>query len=215
MSEELPFLLQEGENLVKDAALMLYFGVGIMNIGYAGGGISSLGLGGGVITSKQYKREKSVFDSTPCHVYLTNNRIVFVKAKLTITFTKEKSLENIFSDIPLESIEGLYPGTKFKQHATIDLSVRSPKGEMDTISVAFLDQAAGMGLKRYKRAPERDNFINALEEQRKKLISAKKIPADLSSKKSDEDPLRLLKVRFAKGEITKDEYEEMKSLLES
>jgi len=54
-----------------------------------------------------------------------------------------------------------------------------------------------------------------LKNKEKSLLVLKKIPADLSSKKSDEDPLRLLKVRFAKGEITKDEYEEMKSLLES
>jgi len=30
----------------------------------------------------------------------------------------------------------------------------------------------------------------------------------------DEDPLKILKVRFAKGEISKEEYEEMKSVLE-
>ena len=31
---------------------------------------------------------------------------------------------------------------------------------------------------------------------------------------SDDDPLLILKKRFAKGEITKEEYEEMKSVLE-
>jgi len=31
---------------------------------------------------------------------------------------------------------------------------------------------------------------------------------------SEEDPLKILKVRFAKGEITKEEYDEMKSVLE-
>jgi len=31
---------------------------------------------------------------------------------------------------------------------------------------------------------------------------------------SDDDPLKILKVRFAKGEITKEEYEDMKSALE-
>ncbi|MBT3762185.1 MAG: hypothetical protein HOF89_06370 [Candidatus Nitrosopelagicus sp.] len=31
---------------------------------------------------------------------------------------------------------------------------------------------------------------------------------------SDDDPLKILKVRFAKGEISKEEYEEMKSTLE-
>lgn len=32
--------------------------------------------------------------------------------------------------------------------------------------------------------------------------------------KTDEDPLKILKVRFAKGEITKEEYDDMKSALE-
>ena len=32
-------------------------------------------------------------------------------------------------------------------------------------------------------------------------------------KKSDEDPLKVLKSRLAKGEITKEEYEELKELL--
>ncbi len=33
-------------------------------------------------------------------------------------------------------------------------------------------------------------------------------------KSSDDDPLKILKVRYAKGEISKEEYEEMKSALE-
>lgn len=32
--------------------------------------------------------------------------------------------------------------------------------------------------------------------------------------RDDADPLQILKVRFAKGEITKEEYEEMRKLLE-
>ena len=33
--------------------------------------------------------------------------------------------------------------------------------------------------------------------------------------KSDDDPLNILKQRYAKGEITKAEYQEMKKVLES
>ena len=36
----------------------------------------------------------------------------------------------------------------------------------------------------------------------------------LPSKESEEDPLQILKKRLALGEITKDEFEEMRSLLE-
>ena len=32
---------------------------------------------------------------------------------------------------------------------------------------------------------------------------------------NDEDPLKILKIRFAKGELSKSEYEEMKKVLEA
>jgi len=35
-----------------------------------------------------------------------------------------------------------------------------------------------------------------------------------NSTSNDDDPLKILKIRFAKGEITKEEYDEMKSMLE-
>tara|TARA_R110002153_G_scaffold247735_1_gene403910 strand:- start:4299 stop:4430 length:132 start_codon:yes stop_codon:yes gene_type:complete len=42
------------------------------------------------------------------------------------------------------------------------------------------------------------------------------VPYDLPyAKNRKEDPLRILKKRFAKGEITKEEYEESKKLLKS
>jgi hypothetical protein len=214
MSIDLPFLLHEGEELIKDASVMQYFGVGIINVGFGAGGISSSGIAGGIMTSKQQKREKSIFDATNCHVYLTSKRIIFVKAYFNLSVSKEKSLENIFSDIPLEHIEGIYPSTKLMMHTTIDLSVKSPDGTINKISFAFLDSAAGIGMKRYKRAQERDEFIAAIEEQRKRLFNSKQNPLSQSSVKSDEDPIKLLKIRYAKGEISKEEYEEMKSLLD-
>jgi hypothetical protein len=38
-------------------------------------------------------------------------------------------------------------------------------------------------------------------------------PAEING--ADDDPIRILKVRFAKGEISKEEYEEMRKTLES
>lgn len=42
------------------------------------------------------------------------------------------------------------------------------------------------------------------------------VPSDLPYQKTkNESPLDILKIRFAKGEITKDEYEESKRMMES
>lgn len=46
-------------------------------------------------------------------------------------------------------------------------------------------------------------------------IIRQKVPAPVVAPKAEEDPLKLLKIRFVKGEITKEEYEEMKKVLES
>lgn len=42
------------------------------------------------------------------------------------------------------------------------------------------------------------------------------VPSDLPYQKTkNESPLDILKIRYAKGEITKDEYEESKRMMES
>lgn len=210
MPSELPFYLQPGEEIVRDAAVMQYYGVSLINLGFAGGGITDGGLGGGIFTSKQHKREKSLFDATNCHAYLTNNRLVFVKAKFNLGVTEETGLDTIFSDIPLNFIEGLVPGKKLT-HPTIDLSVRSPNGEINKIAVAFLISGGKKSFfENVNRTPERDEWIKLIESYRQGLLQKAHQPPS----KHEEDPIKILKLRYAKGEITKDEYNEMLGLLE-
>jgi len=212
-SGKLPFYLQPDEEIVKDAPVIQYYGVGIINIGFGGGAIGDSGIGGGIFSSKQHKREKSIFDAVNCHVYLTNKRIVFVRASFDLGVTKETGLDTIFSDIPLNAIEGITAGTKLYLHTTIDLSVRSPAGEINKISFAFLDAGGTPGTitaGKYRRGSERDEFLNLIEIKRKEFFGDLVKP---SVKKHDEDPIKILKVRFAKGEITKEEYAEMMNLL--
>lgn len=214
-STKLPFYLLPDEEIVKDAAVIQYYGIGIITVGFGGGAIGDSGFGGGIFTSKQQKREKSVLDATNCHVYLTNKRLVFVKAAFSMNLTaiNEVAQETIFSDIPLNSIEGITPGTKFMIHATIDLSVRAPTGEINTISFAFLDNAGRSArdmFARNRRVAERDEFLKLIESKRQQFHDT----AIKSQIKEDvEDPIKILKIRLAKGEITKEEYDEMMNLI--
>lgn len=210
--DKLPFYLQPGEEIVKDAPVIQYFGIGIINIGFGGGAIGDSGFGGGIFSSKQHKREKSIFDAESCHAYLTNKRIAFVRAFFDFAVTKETGLDTLFSDIPLNAIEGIQPGTKFFLHTTIDLSVRSSTGEINKISFAFLDSAGKSETgenTRYKRTKERDEFLRLIEEGRHNFVNTTITPVE----KNTEDPIKILKIRFAKGEITKEEYEEMMEIL--
>jgi hypothetical protein len=197
---QIPFILNQGEKVILDTSSVQYYGVGITNVGFFGGGAFS-GLFGGITTSQQTKREKSFWDAQNCHVYLTNLRIVFVKAKLGFA-NKEAKLENVISVIPLEAIEGIYAGSKL-MNPTAELSVKFLSGEINKIAFAFLSVGLSTSFK-HKRGSERDEWIKTLEKCRADVTQ--NVPID-------EEPLRILKLRYAKGEVTKDEYEQIKKEL--
>lgn len=52
-----------------------------------------------------------------------------------------------------------------------------------------------------------------LKNQLSEVVERQDVKGNLGS--ADYNPLQILKMRFAKGEITKEEYEEMRKLLES
>jgi len=184
---ELPFFLQKGEKIIKDVSVMQYYGAGIVNVGFVGGKVFGSGFFGGVTTTEKKKREKSIFDAQNCHVYLTNKRLVFVKSKIDLLKGEEKKLENVFSDIPLGFIEGMQSGTKFKINPTIDMSVRQPDGEINTVAFAFLkikESGTGISLNPFKtmknittafkpaRVEERDEWMTLITKTREKLINS-------------------------------------------
>ena len=61
---------------------------------------------------------------------------------------------------------------------------------------------------------KRDEWVKAIE----KCVAefSKNIPGDTpkTNKQNEEDPLKILKLRFAKGEITSEEYQQIKDALE-
>ncbi len=188
---DLPFILQRGEKLIRDVQAQ-YFGVALVSIGVVGGNVSGSNWFGGVSRSKLVKREKSIADAQNCHAYLTNRRIVFVKRTIT------GKLQGIFNDIHLENIQGIYSSTKFLVMPTVDLAVRSPSGEIDKIAFAFQ--------KIENKVEERDKWV--------KLIKQYKGSASSEAVEDDETPLKILKLRYAKGEISKKEFEKMKKEFE-
>jgi len=149
-----------------------------------------------------------MFDAQNSHVYFTDRRLVAVKADIAFFGGSEKSLGNVISEIPYEQIVGVQPGTKLG-HSTIDLSVKSPSGEMNGISILFLMETSGF--KTNKRTSERDDCIQTILEMREKDIQPKVAPAVSQM----EDPIQTLKLRYAKGEISKAEFEDMMQVLKS
>jgi hypothetical protein len=62
-----------------------------------------------------------------------------------------------------------------------------------------------------------DYISRAVQENLRRMSSAPTPPATTNQQSpliSPEDPLQILKLRFARGEITKEQFEEMKKALE-
>jgi len=60
-------------------------------------------------------------------------------------------------------------------------------------------------------APQYRRVLDAIEKRRQEL-RLERIDHNTQHSRDDE-PLKILKIRYAKGEITKDEFEEMKEIL--
>jgi hypothetical protein len=58
-----------------------------------------------------------------------------------------------------------------------------------------------------------ESQITSIEASKDNAVTAISKPTKVSN--SDDNPLRILQIRFAKGEISKEEYEEMRKILES
>ncbi len=63
-------------------------------------------------------------------------------------------------------------------------------------------------------APEYQRVLNAIEKRRQEL-RLERIDKNTQNIGGDDEPLRILKIRCAKGEITKEEFEEMKETMKT
>lgn len=189
MPAVLPFNLQPDEAVLKDAPLISYDTQ------------TKQDFVGTAINMK---------NSTLTHAYLTDRRLVFIETQVkfegSIIFggdQKEVGFGNMLSDIPFSSIEGVSPNTSLLSKGVIDLAKRLPDGGINKISLVFIK---GRGP---ERVPERDEWIRLIESYRKTALENIAQPPAGEA----DDPLKILKLRFAKGEITKEEYTEIMELL--
>ena len=85
--------------------------------------------------------------------------------------------------------------------------------EQEKISIAHAAEHEQNAKEHYQKEVER---VGGTPEQRKRLKRNLGIEYDEEENKisGEEDPIKALKLRFAKGEITKEEFLEMKSMLE-
>jgi hypothetical protein len=160
---ELTFILQKGEKILKEAGRIQYAGPTMTSFGMGTGLGTNLtqntGLGTGIFSSKQIKREGSVWDAKPVHLYLTDKRMVFCNAKITFFGAKEKSIGTPFSEIDYKNIKGLNSSSKLLNPA-IDISVAGQNG-IDNIKFWFL----GTEVTGTKGGKERDEFLALIKSQ--------------------------------------------------
>ena len=130
MADGVNFILQKEENVEGKFSNAMYAGASVHNIGSAFGSSFGNGLGGGLFTSKQTKREGSVFDAKKANVYLTNKRIVVYQAS---TFgNKDKGM---ISEIVYGNIKAINETTKLFNPA-VDLSIGNGN-EINNVKIWF------------------------------------------------------------------------------
>jgi len=155
---ELTFILQKGEKIIADVKRCVYAGVGYITSGSGiGTQFGNTGMAGGLFSSKQIKREGSIFDSKPTHIYLTNKRIVFCNAKISLFGLSEEEVGSIFSEIPFNLIKGINKSSKLGAPA-VDISVTNSNGSIDNIKFWFAGALGG-------REEERDSFLEKIKKQ--------------------------------------------------
>jgi hypothetical protein len=132
-------------------------------------------------------------------VVLTNTSLIFFQ-KIGVFRTKYKKIE----ETPLEEIKECYVSSGAFSGGTMQIVRKDGKKlevsfGADTSSLLLGDYAEIQGSAKSKS----ERWVNAINLAKAKLGH------------DETDPLQLLKIRYAKGEISKTEYEEMKKVLEA
>jgi len=204
--DEVPFILKDDEIIILHNQSCNYFGQKFVQKtsgwGVGGAVTPSLGIGSASSTTK---KEKSLDYHTSVSMFATNKRLVFIKYKKNFWEGGFKGYGDMVSEIFYESISSV---KQEKQYGSYVLILKVGVG-MDKISIA-LHTAAFM--KKEKQRTLVNKWEEVINQQREK---AKQRIKDSSESEKEEISLQTLKNRLAKGEITIQEYEEIKKILET
>lgn len=155
---DLPFILQKSEKVAKDVGSIYYSGTGYVTVGGVIG-TSQSNIGTSIFSGQQYKREGSIWDSKPAHIYITNKKIVFCNAKIGFLDRKEKSVGTPFSEIDYKNVKAINKSSKLGNPA-IDLSIAGQGSNIDNIKFWFLGTEQ-------ERGKERDNIFSLIKKKLK------------------------------------------------
>ena len=129
---------------------------------------------------------------------LTNKRIIVQKGKgiFCVTWKNE-------NEIPLGEIEECYSDVNFVDGCALRIRLKNNK-EVSFVFQGKIDSMLTDGFNTYTQMQKgkSDRWIIAINQAREKI------------EQKPEKPLEVLQLRFAKGEISKAEYEGMKQVLE-
>lgn len=206
------FCLSDCEQVIRDVDRIIWHGAGAgrTNLANIGTGSSATVLGilstAGIMLVKTVSKK---VDRKAIHVYLTSERLVFMNSAAIATVDLHLSGQatsgtNMLHEIPLETIKVILPVTKLGA-PSIEIQTGSPLGRIDTLALSFPNRDDTSNLE------DRDEWLRLVEECRTQLVRRK--GARERQVVSPEDPALILKLRYAKGEISKEQYGEMKAAL--
>lgn len=205
---DVPFCLSDGEQVIRttDGIIWSGTGAGRLHVGDAGfGSLVSVSAILSTVGTMLVKKVSKKIDRKTVHVYLTSERLVFMSTSATATVNLHvpggtPSDANMLYEIPFENIKVISPVVRLGA-PSIEIQKGSPQGHIDALALGF---SKGDDI---DNAKERDEWLRLVEDCRTELDSRRLAPERQVS--SPEDPVRILKLRYARGEISKELYREM------
>lgn len=196
---DLPCILRNDEKLLRENYCSYYGERETFET--KGSGVGLVGKSGfafGMNRSKSVQRteEDGILDSKPCIAYLTNQRIILYFHS-----------ENRFTQYPLNKLIGVDIQEGGWIHSRkLKFSIDDTSGLGNSFRLGYLYPVLADDWMQCTKLLIANQSTNGSASDQKEIRA--------NTEPTIENPLQVLKMRYARGEISKDEYLEMKGLLE-
>jgi hypothetical protein len=205
MDTNTSFVLNPNEAII-DEVKVIYEGKSLLFDTFSYGIVKTIGF----IQSTTRQREEFL-EKCYCNLILTNQRIVFIQ--VIERLGKDAKLGPLYSSIPLNLIDSIHTKSKLvKGGFYLILSINS-KPHNNEVRIDFLDDKEFRKKPKNQQQPEYwvkligNSIRNSLQQV------SPSVTIDQDPLKILQDPIKILKMRFAKGEISEDEYIKKMELL--